>query len=211
MEDIILVGGGGHCISTIDVIEAEGKFNIIGILDVKENIGNTILGYKIIGEDNDIPQLVSNCKNFAISVGQINSSKLREKIYALIKSNKGKLPVIKSPRAHVSKHSTIEEGSIIYHSSVVNANTKIGKCAIINTLANIEHDVTIGDFSHISTGVMLNGTVTVGNSCFIGSSTTVYHNITIANNTVISANSLVKKNILKEGGIYAGNPTKKIR
>lgn len=28
---------------------------------------------------------------------------------------------------------------------------------IINTLANIEHDVIIGDYCHISTGAMVNG------------------------------------------------------
>jgi len=32
--NIILLGAGGHCKSCIDVIEAEGKFTIVGILDV---------------------------------------------------------------------------------------------------------------------------------------------------------------------------------
>ena len=36
MQDIVLVGGGGHCKSVIDVIESEVKFNIIGIIDTVE-------------------------------------------------------------------------------------------------------------------------------------------------------------------------------
>ena len=30
MRDIILIGGGGHCKSCIDVIEMTNKYNIIG-------------------------------------------------------------------------------------------------------------------------------------------------------------------------------------
>ena len=38
-EKIVLIGGGGHCHSVIDVIEQENKYEIIGIVDIKENIG----------------------------------------------------------------------------------------------------------------------------------------------------------------------------
>ncbi|MBT5400056.1 acetyltransferase, partial [bacterium] len=33
MNDILLIGGGGHCKSVIDVIEQEGRFNIAGIVE----------------------------------------------------------------------------------------------------------------------------------------------------------------------------------
>ena len=35
MKKIILIGGGGHALSCIDVIEHEKKFKIIGIIDKK--------------------------------------------------------------------------------------------------------------------------------------------------------------------------------
>ena len=35
-EEIILIGGGGHCKSCIDVIEQEGKYQIAGIVDLPE-------------------------------------------------------------------------------------------------------------------------------------------------------------------------------
>ena len=34
--EILLIGGGGHCHSVIDVIEQEGKYKIAGIIDKKE-------------------------------------------------------------------------------------------------------------------------------------------------------------------------------
>ncbi|MBI4309254.1 MAG: acetyltransferase, partial [Candidatus Omnitrophica bacterium] len=35
-KNLILIGGGGHCKSCIDVIESENKFKIAGIVDTKE-------------------------------------------------------------------------------------------------------------------------------------------------------------------------------
>ena len=54
MKDLILVGGGGHCKSVIDVAESAG-YNIWGIIDMPEDVGNRIFGYKVIGTDDDIP------------------------------------------------------------------------------------------------------------------------------------------------------------
>ena len=40
--NIILVGGGGHCASVIDVIEQQGKYTIKGIIDTKEHVGKKV-------------------------------------------------------------------------------------------------------------------------------------------------------------------------
>ena len=54
MKKIILVGGGGHCKSVIDVIEQERKFKIAGIIDKPSLIGTKILQYSVIGSDKDL-------------------------------------------------------------------------------------------------------------------------------------------------------------
>ena len=48
MAQIVLIGGGGHCKSVIDVIEQEGSFEIAGIVDKPELFGSSILGYPVI-------------------------------------------------------------------------------------------------------------------------------------------------------------------
>lgn len=207
-KPIILIGGGGHCISCIDVIELEGKYNIIGILDLPGKVGQKILGYEIIGTDDQIEYYVKTCPDFLITVGQIKSTSIRKKLYRFVKNAGGNLPVISSPHAYISKHATIDEGTIIMHQAVVNANAKIGKCGIINSKALIEHEATIGDFTHISTGAVINGQSKIGNQCFIGSNTVVSNNIDITNDTIISAGTQILKGI-SESGIYVGNPLKK--
>ena len=54
MQNLILIGGGGHCKSCIDVIEGVNDYKILGILDTADKVGQEVLGYKIIGTDSDI-------------------------------------------------------------------------------------------------------------------------------------------------------------
>ncbi|MCG3679276.1 NeuD/PglB/VioB family sugar acetyltransferase [Aliarcobacter butzleri] len=189
-EKIVLIGGGGHCHSVIDVIEQEKKYEIIGIVDTKENIGKKVLNYEIIACDDDLETIFLSSKNAFITVGQIESNKIRVKIYNKLKEIGFNLPVIISPLAYVSNHSSIEEGTIIMHHALINANTKIGKNCIINTKALIEHDCVIGDNCHISTASVLNGGVRVKENSFFGSNATSKQSIEI--DGFIKAGSLAK-------------------
>ena len=65
-KDIILLGGGGHCKSVMEVAESAG-YNILGVLDKPEEIGKQVLNYKVIGIDDDIPQYVDKAE-FVITV-----------------------------------------------------------------------------------------------------------------------------------------------
>jgi len=190
-KNIVLVGGGGHCVSVIDIIENGKEFNILGILDSNTK-KNNILGYKILGGDNLIPELVNDNTYFLITVGQIKNYSVRKKIAKTLKENNAKLATVISSLAYVSKYAHIEEGSIIMNHAVVNANSKIGKNCIINTMSNIEHGVSIGDFCHISTCAVINGDSLIGKESFIGSNATISNGISIKQNSIISAGEFIK-------------------
>lgn len=188
--NILLIGGGGHCKSAIDVIEQEGNYTILGIIDTKENIGKKVLDYEIIGCDDDLEQLLSICKHVLITVGHIKSNALRVKLFEYVKEFGFILPVVISPLAYVSKHTSLDEGTIVMHHALINANANIGKNCIINTKALIEHDVTIEEHCHISTGAVINGGVHVKANTFYGSNATCKEYITI--DRFIKAGSIVK-------------------
>ena len=193
MKEILLVGGGGHCKSVIDVIELESEFKIAGIIEKDRNlIGQKVLDYEVIGCDEDLKNLREKYEYALITVGQIKTPIPRIKIYEKLKELDFKLPVIISPLAYVSKYSKIEEGTIIMHHALVNTNAKIGKNCIINSKALIEHDTVIEDFCHISTAAVINGGVSVKRGSFIGSNAVTKEYIEIKENSFIKAGSLVK-------------------
>jgi len=191
MKNIILIGGGGHCKSVIDVIEQEGRFEIAGIVDKPELLGSNVYGYPIIGNDSDLDSLSKRYQYALITVGQIKSPSLRVKLFDLATKAGFTLPSIISPNAYVSKHSSIGNGVIVMHNAIVNASTFIGDNCIINSKALIEHDCSISKHCHISTNATINGGVTVESRCFVGSGSTTKELITISENSFIKAGSLV--------------------
>lgn len=190
-KNLILLGGGGHCKSVIDVAESAG-YTILGILDKPEEVGKKVLSYQVIGTDDDIDKYVDKAE-FVITVGQIKSSTVRRQIAERVEKAGGRFATIIAPDAVVSKYATIEQGTVILHHCVVNADARIGSNCIINTMVNIEHDVEIGDFCHISTGTMVNGTVKIGSDTFVGSGSIIYNNIEIPGCSIIPAGTTVRK------------------
>ena len=191
MKNIILIGGGGHCKSVIDVIEQEGRFEIVGIVDKPELLGSNVLGYSVIGSDFDLDSLAKKYKYALVTAGQIKSPSLRIRLFNLAIEAGFILPTIVSPRAYVSNHAKLDEGTIIMHSAVVNASASIGKNCIINSKALIEHDSTIEDFCHISTNAVINGGVIVRQGSFVGSGVITKQYIEIKKDSFIKAGSLV--------------------
>lgn len=206
-KPLILVGGGGHCKSVIDMAESAG-YTILEILDRPEEVGKRVLGYEVIGEDADIAKYADKAE-FVVTVGQIKAPALRVKLHQMLEEAGCKLATIIAPTAHVSKYATIGEGSVVMHQAVVNVDARVGNGCIINTFANIEHDVAIGNHCHISTGAMVNGETVIGERSFIGSQSVIANCIHICPDTIIGAGSVVIKDI-NEPGIYAGNPACKI-
>lgn len=191
---LILVGGGGHCRSCIDVIEQEDRFTIAGIVEWKDHSGtNPVLGYPILGTDRNLIKLKRKYAYALVTVGQITSPKNRIRLYKMLKDLKFSLPIIVSPNAYVSRHAYIKEGTIVMHHALINAGVTVGKNCIINTKTLVEHDAVVEDHCHISTGAIVNGGVTIGSGSFFGSGAVSKEYISIGSKSFIKANSLITK------------------
>jgi FlaA1/EpsC-like NDP-sugar epimerase len=57
-ENIVLFGGGNQAHYTIDIIEKENKYNIVGIIDSVHDINSERFGYKILGRQNNLKEII---------------------------------------------------------------------------------------------------------------------------------------------------------
>jgi sugar O-acyltransferase (sialic acid O-acetyltransferase NeuD family) len=188
-QDLLLVGAGGHARSCIDIIEQEGKFNVIGLTGLPSEVGTKVLDYDVIGTDADLPYL-RGLTNFAlVAVGQIGVSKLRSELYSQLLSLDFSCPPVISPHAYISPHARIGSGTFVMHFAVINAGAHVGENCIVNSRALIEHDVAVDDHCHISTGAILNGGSSVGSGSFVGSGSIVRESIKIGRNSLLGMGS----------------------
>lgn len=203
MDTIILIGGGGHCTSCIDVIEQENRFQIAGIVDMPDKIGEKQLGYPIIGCDEDLPQLAKAHKFFLITLGQIKTPQRRIDLYDLLLELQVNLPTVVSPRAYISPHADISAGTIVMHNVLVNAGATVGANCIINSCALIEHDARIGDHCHISTNAAVNGGAIIAEESFVGSGAVIRDNIRVGRRSIIGGGVNVMEAI-PDNTLYTG-------
>lgn len=207
---LLLIGGGGHCKSVLDSLYRLKKYDTIGIIDIKEHKGRTILETPVIGSDEDLPSLYEKgFKEAFITVGSVGDPTIRIKIANSLKNQGFTFPNIVDPTATVSLYSDLADGIFIGKQTIINAGTKIKSGVIVNTAVTIEHDCNIGEFVHVAPGSVLSGEVLVGDYTHLGANSVFKQQVCVGSNTIIGMGSIVLKDISSNVIAY-GNPCREV-
>jgi len=91
LKRLLLIGGGGHCRSVIDVIRLSGEFEVVGILDQQDKLGEFVDGIEIIGSDDDLSKKLDLVDECLVTVGQLDSGSLRQSLYEKVISLGGSM------------------------------------------------------------------------------------------------------------------------
>lgn len=203
--ELLLIGGGGHCKAVIDVIEKTQAWNILGIIERANSGIQSVCGYPVLGDDDDLWRFYSPGRFALITVGQIKSANLRKILFAKAQHIGFQFPAILSPLANISNTAKILDGTVIMHFAHIGPDVSIGSNTIINTGAIIEHDCSIGNHCHISTHTTVNGNVSIHDQVFLGSGSICKEGITVEQDAVIGMGVCVRKNIASHTVFYGQN------
>lgn len=206
MEDIILLGIGGHAHSVVDSIEQARQYNIVGFLDTEEMQGEQFRDYCVLGTDDELESYYYKGIKYAfVTIGFMGHGDVRNRLYSRLKKIGYRLPNIIDNTAAVAKDAKFEEGIFVGKRAVINSNSRIKKMCIINTGAIIEHDCLVGEFSHISVGTVLCGNVKVGRESFVGANATVIQGRCIGGRCIVGAGMTIRKNVEDDHMLYSNN------
>ncbi len=197
-KQFLLYGGSGHAKVILDCIAAN-QHQIIGYFD--DNPDRRDLGkIPFLGEYHlelhNSPMIVS-----------IGDNEIRKKIVQKVKNKFG---IIMHPSACVSPHAKIGEGSVIFHNSILQSDSSIGKHVILNSGASVDHECVLGDFVHISPQATLCGNVVIGEGVHVGANAVVIPDIRIGKWVTIGAGSVIIKDV-PDFAVVVGNPGRIIK
>ena len=211
MKNIVLIGGGNQVQYSIDIIEKQNLYNIVGIIDSKQEIGNDVYGYKIIGRQENLLELIKsyNIEGGLITIGDNYS---RYYVHNIIKNIKPDFKFINAihPSVVIGNNITFGEGILAMAGCIFNPGSFIGNFTFFATGAHVEHDCYISEYASISAGSLTGGHVKLGKFSALTLGVTVVDRIEIGENTVVGAGSVVLKS-LPDNVLAYGNPAKIIR
>jgi sugar O-acyltransferase (sialic acid O-acetyltransferase NeuD family) len=211
MKNIILIGGGNQAHYTIDIIEKEGKYNIVGIIDSIHDINSDRFGYKILGRQENISQIIKeyNVEGGVISIGDNWS---RYYVYNQIIELVPDFEFVNAihPSVIIGNNVILGKGIVVMAGCIFNPKSFIGNFTFFATGAQVEHDSYIDNFSSISAGSITGGYVKLGKFSAITLGVTIMDRVEIGENTVVGSGSLITKS-LPDNVLAYGNPAKIIR
>jgi sugar O-acyltransferase (sialic acid O-acetyltransferase NeuD family) len=211
MKKIVLLGGGQHVSYCIDIIEKENKYCIIGITDPNLKVGTEIMGYKIIGKQEDIKELITKY-NIEAGIITIGDNWTRKVVYDKIINLIPDFEFVSSihPSVIIGKNVEIGKGTVIMAGCIISPNAVVGEFCFFATGAILEHDSLMGDFSSLSAGSVTGGKVIIGQYTAITLGVTLFDRIKIGEHTIIGSGSLVTKDIPSFVVAY-GSPARVIK
>lgn len=211
MKNLVLIGAGNQAHYTIDIIEKENKYKIVGIIDSIHEVGTYRFGHKIIGRQENLTKLIDE---FNINVGiiSIGDNWSRYYVYNKIIEQVPNFEFVNAihPSVIIGNNVKLGKGIVAMAGCIFNPKSIIEDFTFFATGAQVEHDCFIDKFSSISAGSITGGYVKLGKFSAITLGVTIIDRVEIGENTVIGSGSLVLKSLPDDVLVY-GNPAKIIR
>lgn len=205
---IIIIGAGGHASVVADALLAAGA-HVLGFTDADASRHDrTRCGLPVLGNDRVLDDYAAEAVHLANGIGGVGSphgEPLRRTVQQRLALGGWQFVTVRHPSAVVSPFARVSADAQLLAGCVVQAGAYIGTGAIINSASVVEHDVSIGDWTHVAPRALLCGDVRIGAHCHVGAGSVVRQGLHIGDHTVIGAGAVVVKDFVG-GGTLVGVP-----
>ena len=204
-QAILVYGGSGHGKAVIELIQAQGKYQVHGVIDDGLDIEQQVLNVKVIGGATELEELHANeIRLAANAVGGIGDIMSRVRIFNRLAESGYFCPTLIHPTAVVEPSAKLSPGAQVFPLAYIGSNAQIGFGCIINTNAIISHDCIIENYANIAPGAKLAGGVNVGEASLIGMGVTVNLNCQIGKHARIGNSAVIKSDVPEGMVVRAG-------
>lgn len=208
---LIIVGGGDLGSVVVDTVLRSGQFNVLGVVDPALAVGATVLGQKVLGNDEDLPVLVVRLRVEAAIVA-VGDNHLRARIVRKIQARAPGIafPNIIHPAAQLGLDARFGHGNVILAGAVVSTSARVGNFCLVDHHATVSHHVCLGDFVSFAPGVRTGGRGLIGDYGVVCLGANLAPGVKVGAHTVIGAGATVLRD-LPDCVIAYGTPARVIR
>ncbi|MAT44058.1 MAG: hypothetical protein CL609_17120 [Anaerolineaceae bacterium] len=202
---MIIFGGGGHGRTLIELVQAMGSYDLVGIVDDHIPPETELLGVPVLGGQAVLTTLYQKGICLAVNgVGGIGNPSARWAVFESLQKIGFDFPTVVHPTAFVEKSAFLDAGVQVLAQTYIGTQVKVGFGSVINAGAVLSHDVQAGICTNFSPGALIAGNVVFGDFTQVGMGATVNLNLKIGANVRIGNGATVKKDVPDDTIVRAG-------
>jgi sugar O-acyltransferase (sialic acid O-acetyltransferase NeuD family) len=208
---ILIFGSSGHAADVIDLLQKQGAYRIVGLLDSFEAPGTRVGDFEVLGGENDLPELLrqNEVAGIVIAVGDNwGRAQVARKIESIVPGLA--FPAIVHPSADVGRGVRLSRGTLVMAGATIGPETQVREFCLVHAASFVGHHGRLAEFSSVAPRAALGGNVTVGAYSAVGIGACVVEKVTIGSHTVVGAGSVVVKD-LPDNVVAYGNPARIVR
>ena len=210
-DGIFVIGASGHAKVVIDIVERQGLWRIVGLIDTYKSPGTELMGYAVLGPEENLPGLMAR-HGAGGAIVAIGDNRVRHAVVSRVAALAPELHFVNAihPSAQIARDVQIGKGVALMAGAVVNPGTRIGDFCYINTHASADHDNVLEPFSCIQPNAATGGNVRLGAFSVVAMGATVVQGVSIGQDSIAGAGSLVLHDIPDRVVAY-GRPCRVVR
>ena len=204
MPDIVLMAAGGHGRVVLEALQSAGA-RVAGIVDPGLPAGALVLGVPVLGGDEWLDRCASANVRLVNGVGLGSGRAPRQRLFEAWTSRGFEFVSVRHPSAVVSPSASLDLGSQVMAGAVVQGGGRIGRNAVVNTRASVDHDCILHDHAFLAPGVVLCGEVSIGEGALIGAGAVVLPRVTVGKGSTVAAGAIVRSDVA-ESALWKHEP-----
>ena len=210
MQQVVIIGAGGHGKVVLDIVRAGGRFEPVGFVDADTRLAGTkVGGLSVLGPMNILPKLRTQ-QRVAHAIVAIGDNRTRQRYLAAVEAEGFELISAVHPSAFVSPTARLGRNVVVGPNASIVTEARIGDGVIVNTGAIVEHECELGDAVHVAPGACLAGRVRVGACAFIGIGAQVIQCLAVGEGATVGAGAVVIEDV-PDGATVVGVPAKVVK
>ena len=193
LEKVVILGAriDGHAKVVLEILEAEGKFTVVGFVD--DNLfgkEKSIRDIHVLGTTSDLPALKEKY-GLTGAIVAIGNNKQRRMLGDKILDAGMRLINAIHPSVHLDSDVIIGVGNCFCQGVIIVTGTRIGNCVNVHTGTTIDHDNIIEDGANLGPGVHTSGRVKICRDAFLGAGTLVIPDCCVGEGAITGAGTVV--------------------
>lgn len=180
----LLLGAGGHAASVADVLARSGR-------PVVAVVGSGTGWQAVTRFDTDDEALQHAAEHRLPVAVAVGDNRGRLTLVGTVLASGAQAPPLVATTATAARDAQLEHGCVLMEHSHAGPRAVLGRGALINTGAVVEHDAVVGTGSHIAPGARLLGAAGVGSLVLVGAGATVLPGVQVGDGAVVGAGAVV--------------------